>query len=107
MSTLDVLRTEGLSPPNPVDPDTPASTPAVLNAQIGPYIEDLLRWNRHMFGSQRQTKEVLATVRSPVLPDPSSTRTYAPPVLVTLARTRQGGSCLQAAWPYRLLGFRT
>lgn len=70
MQALDFLRTEGLSPPD--HPDSHTSTPAaVLNARIAPYIEDFFRWNRHTFGSQSLSKEILATVRSPVsLPPP-------------------------------------
>jgi len=103
MSALDVLRTEGLSPPDPDDPDTPTSTPAVLNAQIGPYIEDLLRWNKHTFGSQRRTKEVLSTVRSR-FPRPVIHTNICPACPSHLGKnsTRRilpsSGMALQAAW---------
>ncbi|KAH9962190.1 RNA dependent RNA polymerase-domain-containing protein, partial [Russula dissimulans] len=33
----------------------------VLNARIAPYVEDLFRWGKHSFGSQKMTKEIQAT----------------------------------------------
>ncbi|KAI0249735.1 RNA dependent RNA polymerase-domain-containing protein [Lactifluus subvellereus] len=57
MSGLDCLRKEGLSPSNP---DSLAPT-AVVNARIAPYVEDLFRWNKNTFGTQRRTREVQAT----------------------------------------------
>jgi hypothetical protein len=82
----------------------------VLNARIGPYIEDFFRWNRHTFGSQRPSKEILATVRFPVSPPPQEPRhrhpheLMPPPVISHLGKnsTRRilpsRGMALQAAW---------
>jgi hypothetical protein len=59
MSGLDCLRKEGLFASSP---DSLAPT-AVLNARIAPYVEDLFRWKKNTFGTQRRTREVRATVR--------------------------------------------
>jgi hypothetical protein len=55
MLRLDLLRKEGLSH------DTSAM-PTVLSNRIGPYVEDLFRWNKETFGHQGTSKEILATV---------------------------------------------
>jgi hypothetical protein len=57
MDALDLIRTKGLSPP---DPDSP--TPAVLCARVAPHLEELFRWERHTFGTRKVSKEVVATV---------------------------------------------
>ncbi|KAI9508083.1 RNA dependent RNA polymerase-domain-containing protein [Russula earlei] len=79
MSGLDALRAEGLSPPSDSDG---APGQVVLSARIAPYVEDLFRWNKNSFGTQRVTKEIQATVRASVTVH-----------VVQISR------CLQSPWP--------
>lgn len=107
MSALDVLRTEGLPPPDPDSP-TSESTPAVLNARLGPYIEDLFRWKKHTFGNQRPSKEILATVRFPPFLRPVIHTNLCSAWRSHLGKNSTGrflpssGMDLQAAWAPRL-----
>jgi len=85
MSALDHLKTKGLAPRESHSDSVPPAL-GVLNARVAPYVEDYLRWNKDNFGSQKPSKEILATVCYSIAL--AVFHELIPNCQVTLARTR-------------------
>lgn len=86
MSALDYFRTKGSAPLESDSDSVPPAPVSVLNARVAPYVEDYLRWNKDTFGSQRPSKEILATVCH-FAALPIFHKLILPNCQVTLART--------------------
>ena len=63
MSELDFIKNNGLSPSG--SPSDPLDPPRVLNSRVAAHVEDFFRWEKHISGGRRASKEALATVCCP------------------------------------------